>query len=357
VRVARQSPRAYILSTAALEPVDETARGEALSHEPPNLELEHRPCPCCGGDQSRVVARGRDWEYETCGNDFTFVECGVCGVVYLNPRPRCEDLDVIYPPSYYSTAESTGTGRAGRFVRGAWNLVEAFRSRQLVELLPRTGARVLDIGCGDGRLLRSLRLYGPPGCALSGVDQDIPAPLLRDAAREGITLHDGLYEELPFTPEQFDLIVGQQVVEHALEPGRMLDKVRRELAPGGHAVFDTPSSDALDRRLFGSRYWGGYHFPRHMTLFTPESFGALARRQALEVVSTSRLASPVFWIMTLHNLLADRGAPRALTSRVTYRSVPLLAAATALEMPAVLGARPSSNMRVILRKPARVKGP
>ena len=93
---------------------------------------------------------------------------------------------------------------------------------------------------------------------------------------------------------------------------------------GGHAVFDTPNYDSMDRVLFRKKLWGGYHFPRHLTLFTPETFVRLAEELGFEVVGVVKMLSPVFWIMTLHNLCVSRGLPRWLCSRLTYRFLPHL---------------------------------
>jgi 2-polyprenyl-3-methyl-5-hydroxy-6-metoxy-1,4-benzoquinol methylase len=311
-----------------------------------------RHCPTCGSGSkpaARVVAAGRDYEYETCTNVFNFVACGACGTLYLSPGPARGDLGAIYPDDYYTRSEASGRG-AGTLVRAAWGLVERRRAARLAVLLGAGRRRILDIGCGDGRLLRVLRRLGGADWVLEGIEYGLSDEAIRGAALAGIELRAGLHEEIDLGASRYDLIVAQQVIEHALDPGAMLTKIRRELVPGGHVVLDTPSCDGIDRALFGTRYWGGYHFPRHMTLFTPETLAVLARRCGLEVVLVKKLLSPVFWIMTLHNVGVGVGLPRRLTSRLTYRSLPLLALATAIELPnlALLGR--TSNMRAVLRK-------
>ncbi len=326
----------------------------------PRLELVERPCPTCGaapGDAGRVVARGYDFEYDSCSNELTFLRCGRCATVYLSPSPSREDFDTIYPESYYTVAEASGRGGAGRIVTRAWRAVEKRRALPFVELLGDGPKRVLDIGCGDGRLLRVLRSLSRGRWRLVGVEQGLPDESIEAAARGGITLHRGWYEDLDLGRERFDLIVAQQVIEHTLEPGAVLRKARSELTPGGHLVLDTPSYESLDRRLFTDSYWGGYHFPRHMTLFTPETISELARRTGFEVVSVEALLSPVFWIMTLHNVGVGAGLPRWVTSRITYRSVPLLVLATLIEVPNLTVLKRTSNMRVVLRKPRSARRP
>jgi SAM-dependent methyltransferase len=315
------------------------------------------PCPGCGDDGGarEEVARGLDYEYGTCANEFAFVRCGRCATVWLSPRPARDDLPAVYPAHYYAFVEAAGRGGAGPLVRAAWALVERRRARPLLDLIGPGPRAVLDIGCGDGRLLRALRSLGGPRLELVGVEPGIPTDALTRAARGGIEIRSEHYEALDLGRDRFDLVVAQQVIEHVWDPGAVLAKVAAELAPGGHAVFDTPDLGGVDRRIFTGRSraaWGGYHFPRHLTLFTPETLGALAARQGLEVVAVERLLSPVFWIMSLHNCAVMAGLPRRATERLTYRSAPLLALATAVELPNLVLGR-TSNMRVTLRRAVR----
>lgn len=312
--------------------------------------------PGCGADSEGdrlVVARGADYEYGTCANDFSFVMCNRCFTVYLSPSPSRADFSVIYPESYYTVTEATRGRGAGSMIRWAWDLTERLRAGELIALLGDKRRSVLDIGCGDGRLLRVLRRQGRGRWRLDGVEQGLPHSSVDRAARQGITIHDGLYEEIKFEHQFFDLIVAQQVIEHVLEPREMLEKAYYELRHGGWVVLDTPNYDGIDRRLFSATSWGGYHFPRHMTLFTPRTLSNLVVSQGFEVVTVKPLLSPVFWIMTLHNVGVVSGLPRWLTSRLTYRSFPLLALATLIEVPNATILKQTSNMRMILRKPRR----
>ena len=57
-------------------------------------------CNSCGSPDQTIVGRSPDFEYETCVNEFEFVECNACGLVYLRDRPTSDQLNVIYPKSY-----------------------------------------------------------------------------------------------------------------------------------------------------------------------------------------------------------------------------------------------------------------
>ncbi len=321
----------------------------AETRNTPRLELVRVPCPVCGCARHRTVAGGADYEYATCSNAFFFVQCRDCGAVYLNPRPSPKDFNIIYPANYYSFDPAGAAEKRNALVQGVWDLLERKRLDLFRGLLGEGPRRLLDMGCGTGRMLMLLRRYGAPDWSLTGVEFGIADCFLKRT--DGIKIYKGLYEEVEFEEAPFDLIIAQQVVEHAFDPALLLQKTHRDLAPGGHAVFDTPDYDSIDRRLFSRRYWGGYHFPRHMTLFTAASFARLAASRGFEVVSCRKMLSPVFWVHSLHNVLLGAGFPEQWARRVHYQSLPLISLATIIEAANLSLFRRNSNMRIILRKP------
>lgn len=326
-----------------------------LTRSRPTLDLVERPCPVCRADGARAapVATGIDFEYRTCANVFTFVRCRRCTTVFLNPRPRREDFGTIYPHDYYAFVLGR-EGEVGRpsnpLVQAAWDRLERRRLQLYVDLVGPRPAAVLDLGCGAGRLLRLLRRTGPPAWRLVGVEHGLSEAARASLADVGVTAHRGLYEELELPEAPFDLVVAQQVIEHATEPAELLAKIGRELAPGGFAVLDTPDYESLDRRLFQRSAWGGYHFPRHMTIFTAGTLARLAQEAGFEVVRTIKLVSPVFWVLSLQNLLRGAGAPAAIADLAHYQSLPLLGAATTIDLVSLATTGATSNLRLVLAR-------
>ena len=115
----------------------------------------------------------------------------------------------------------------------------------------RDGIRVLDCGCGPGRLLTRLHaLY--PGLQSVGIETD---PQLVDRAREAISeknlrgcriLQESIMA-LPFPDNSFDFAVARLVLEHLPDPVTALKEVRRVLKPGGRAVFVDNDFDFHER--------------------------------------------------------------------------------------------------------------
>ena len=100
--------------------------------------------------------------------------------------------------------------------------------------------RVLDVGCGTGRLLRELGRLVPGAEELQGVD---PAPsMVEVAARESagdprIHIRQGFAEDLPFDDGTFDLLVTSTSFDHWRDQSGGLRECRRVLEPGGRLVL------------------------------------------------------------------------------------------------------------------------
>lgn len=116
-------------------------------------------------------------------------------------------------------------------------------------------ARVLDVGCGTGYLLRRLAERYPGAVALTGVDA---APSMIDAAEKAATdprlaFRHGAAERLPFDDAAFDLVVSTTSFDHWADQGAGLAECARVLRPGGALVLVDQFSAWLAPTLLAGR--------------------------------------------------------------------------------------------------------
>ena len=300
-------------------------------------------CDLCGRETStRIVANGVDFEYATCPNTFSIVRCNECGLHYLNPRPDISTLNIIYPQSYepFHFHESTNP-----FIRYGRAFVQKKKVKAISRLVPPDGS-IIDVGCGSGYLLSLLKRYGSPDWKLYG--NDFSEVSLANLERLGIQAAAGRFEELD-TALQFDLIILNQTIEHLDSPSSVVEKASHLVKPGGALFIETPSTEGMDARLFRSRYWGGYHFPRHWSLFDESSLRRLVELHGFETVKVDYLASPAFWVQSFHHLFLDKSYSRQVVNFWTIRNPLALAVFTILD---TISARigKTSNIRLIARR-------
>jgi SAM-dependent methyltransferase len=277
-------------------------------------------CDLCGADEGVHFASGTDYEYQTTLDPFQFVRCRRCDYVYLNPRPDESELDTIYPPTYYSYVQLEN--RPGK---GAISQLRArFHSARLRAafgdlLRPGEPIRVLDVGCGDGRFLDLMKSAFGDDIETHGIDFEEDAVAL--AAANGHETQLGRIEDAEYPAEHFHVIYISHVIEHLASPREFVGLANRLLTQGGLLHIETPNVDCAEARLARRSYWGGYHFPRHWHLFTPETLELLGKECGFETRSIEFATSPVFLNWTCHHILWDSGWTRSLSELFSVTSI------------------------------------
>jgi ubiquinone/menaquinone biosynthesis C-methylase UbiE len=99
---------------------------------------------------------------------------------------------------------------------------------RFVDLLKQEGpASVLDVGCGSGRLLRSVF---ESGIAATGLDR--AGPQLDMLRAEALDVREGSAYALPFDDRSFDWVTLRHVPHHLEHPERAIDEVLRVARAG-----------------------------------------------------------------------------------------------------------------------------
>lgn len=114
----------------------------------------------------------------------------------------------------------------------------ALRRDFLLRHLP-DGARVLDVGCGEGAFSAAMAGAGARPVAVDVADEPLDRlrrrfPQLDDVRRA----HAG--EPLPLREEEVDAVWAGEVVEHVVDVGAFCSELRRVLRPAGPLLLTTP---------------------------------------------------------------------------------------------------------------------
>lgn len=154
----------------------------------------------------------------TCRHQFEQVD----GVpVLLSNRPEFREagnIGSVYDDIYTKHSQVwQDQGRTPQFLAFFADLVARFADSQ-----------ILEIGCGEGFLLSSLR-----GAQLSAIDLS-PQALKKASAKLSFLGCAALAERLPFSDQSFLAVLSVGVMEHFLDDQEATREIFRVLKPGGH---------------------------------------------------------------------------------------------------------------------------
>lgn len=243
---------------------------------------------------------------------FVYVECVACGTLQLRDVP---DLRRYYSRGYYSLSPAGTHGSEGenparrirrdlgdfarrgaaayycarresfgaikhplgwlasRYAKRAARDFPAYLGDTRLDLRIDQNSAVLDVGSGAGATLLLLCRFGFRD--LTGVDPFLDADI---TYANGVRV---LKAETRALERRFDLILANHSVEHVAAPRAMLAEIKRLLKSDQFAVVRVPVV-ARAWEIYRAN-WVQLDPPRHLFLFTAETFAALAAEAGFAV--------------------------------------------------------------------------
>jgi SAM-dependent methyltransferase len=192
---------------------------------------------------------------------FDYWECVSCGCVQIERIP--DNIASYYPDEHYVPSKRFGglepwlyrayyeAPRLGRLIRPA----SAFQA--IIEAKPERGARILDVGCGSGKLVHILRSIGFDAHGIDPFARNESAYVRRSCLQD--TKAGG-----------WDLIMFHHSLEHMNQHIDVLREVKEKLAPGGTCLVRIPVANWAWQHY--KENWVQLDAPRHFIIHSPQSF-------------------------------------------------------------------------------------
>jgi len=235
-------------------------------------------CILCGSKFGKVVINSiKSKEYNL---PFSLYQCKKCGLIHTYPKLEAKDLKWLYSESYYGETERE-TFLKNRIVGKIINRISCFLLKRRVQRvsLGRCQGRILDLGCGSGRLLV---LFLEKGWEVYGVDIS-KAACISTKKKVGKNVFCGELEDQNFPSDFFDMVILWHVIEHIPDPRKVLKEIRRILKKDGILVLALPNIESLQFKIF-RKYWFPLDVPRHLYHFSPRTIKRLLELSGFDVV-------------------------------------------------------------------------
>ena len=225
---------------------------------------------------------------------FHYLECSSCGCLQIEDFPS--DMSRFYSAKYYSfSAPKSGRKiqalknyfkttfltqaiyKDGRLGKAALRVLSDLALRSLARCSISKGSKILDVGCGSGTLLYTLRESGAR--YVLGIDPYIESDI---RYANGLTIQKKFLHEVE---GQWDLIMFHHSFEHLIDPKETLRICETLLAKGGRCLIRMPTVSSYAWKHYGTN-WAQLDAPRHFFLFSVDSLKLVAQQAGLELEST-----------------------------------------------------------------------
>ena len=232
----------------------------------------------------------KDYEYGV-NEERALYRCVKCDLISIRPAFVSENLHRLYPEKYSSY---TNKGSSRSFFSFAKKFINRLEAKKVSSYIPKNGV-LIEVGCGNGLFLEEIRAIRSD---IKLIGFDIAKT---DAInKEFIEFYPCEFESFNGVIMSCDLIYFSNLIEHVINPKIFLDKCREVLNDGGVILGITPTHDSIDRKIF-KRFWGGYHFPRHLNIFNKKNISILLSISGFQVSKIK--GSYGFWYVSFANIL------------------------------------------------------
>jgi ubiquinone/menaquinone biosynthesis C-methylase UbiE len=215
--------------------------------------LEHVSCDFCGCNEYYIRYRKPDTWLWINQFEYPVVECNVCSLVYINPRPTQNSMADFYANEYHNNRDTE------EFIKKY-----EFESSYLPEL---SNENVLDIGCAKGDFLIFMKKKYS-GISIYGIDY-----YSETVNSDEINFKQKLLYESGYSDEFFDIITAWAVFEHLHTPSLYFREISRILKKGGKFIFLVTNSESL----YGKRAFIE-DIPRHLYHYSEKSLKNYAEK-------------------------------------------------------------------------------
>jgi len=178
---------------------------------------------------------------------------------------------------------------------------------EMDRFVPPTARRILDVGCGEGRF--GQRLKEKLNAEVWGVEL---VPLAADVARDRldrVLCGDITQQLINIRDHYFDCIIFNDVIEHLMDPYRVLIAIKQKLTREGVVVCSIPNIRYF-RNLFDLAVRGEWRYQdsgildkTHLRFFTKKSIAEMFDSLGYRIACLEGINPTPSWRVRLFNLV------------------------------------------------------
>lgn len=237
-----------------------------------------------------------------------FSKCNLCGGNFLRKKVRSS-----YPEEYF---DQKGTSSfVSTLAKPFLDLLLRLKIKNILILSGVKNPRILDYGCGSGKLVERLLEYGVDA---KGFEPSRGA--LNITNRKKLPV----FNKLKAVKGGYNLIMFWHSLEHTYNPYQVIIDVKKLLSKKGKVLIAVPNGDSFEAKIAKEK-WFHYTYPLHTLHFTPKSINMMLKEAGFKNISIDHF-NPEYTVTGLAQTFLNIFLPMdILYGVVTHRrlSIPL----------------------------------
>ena len=209
-------------------------------------------------------------------NGFRYVKCKGCGLVYLEQLPDEKEIAAAHELGVHTgetEIDVTGNYKKSKIKKYKRVLNDLFGSRKL----EGENLSWMDMGCGFGELLEALNILNGSNIQTFGTEfnrKKIESCKSRNLHVEHIDLDDH--------ENKYDFISLLNVYSHLPKPPEFLEKLKKNLKPGGELIIETGHTSHLEAKYHPKPYYA----PDHLSFANQEVLESILENLGFSIIQT-----------------------------------------------------------------------
>ena len=253
--------------------------------------ITYTSCPICKSAEIKDIFLAKD--YTVSGEDFSVVECKNCTLLFTQNVADQHEIGKYYASEKYISHSDTQVGLVNKLyysirkktLQSKRNLVERETGKE--------SGNVLDIGCGTGAFLHTMKTSG---WMITGLEPDEKA---RAKAKSLYGIEPQPSANIfNLLPNSYDAITMWHVLEHVHQLHEYVQQLKNLLTDKGKIFIAVPNYTSYDAQHYG-HFWAAYDVPRHLYHFSPTSMKNLMAQYGLTIKKINPMWFDSFYVSML----------------------------------------------------------
>jgi 2-polyprenyl-3-methyl-5-hydroxy-6-metoxy-1,4-benzoquinol methylase len=253
--------------------------------------IHYTACPVCSSINiiEQLIAK----DHTVSQQQFAVWHCNACTARFTQDVPGQDAIGVFYQSDSYISHSDTKKGIVNTLYHWVRQRTLQRKQQLLNNELGIAKGTLLDIGCGTGAFLNTMKIAG---WNITGLEPDAVA---RQKAADLYNIQLQSSEELfKLKPACYNAITMWHVLEHVHELHAYIKQLELLLAVNGKIFIAVPNYTSHDAEKYQAN-WAAYDVPRHLYHFSPQAMQQLVAGYNLKITAIKPMWYDSFYVSML----------------------------------------------------------